>query len=336
MGYFCPLEVPVSHYEYRGGRRRRTDVTDIDVLGIRFDSQLQAHRVMADCKTGDESHNRIFWLRGAMQYFEIHKAYFVKTRISDMARAIAFRLGIATLDLHGLERLEKQLNVANVRLPLADPEVYDKQLGLLSTAGQGNGGDEPHAVKNMRHFARYMYWYMPKERRILNLIEYCQKVSPYLRSNRRCDKFFVYHLGLLLTTALLEMGGTIIARDVTDVREQMRQYVFGGPMALTEREEFIDLLNKATGAKEKLEPDYFDGLLELANRFVSFPQQAADVPRHMEALAFIHTLDTAVPIADALGGEFSLDTLKLAKDVLYFLVKVSGMSASMIEELNAT
>ena len=336
MGYSCPLEVPVSHYEYSGGRRKRTDLTDIDVLGTRFDPALQPSRVMADCKSSDESHNRIFWLRGAMQYFGADTAYFVKTRISLRDRAIASRLGIATLDVNGLDRLEKQFDVGSSGLPLADPGVYAKQLSLLLAAGHAADDGRSKHVRDAQHFARYMYWYIPKERRILNLIEVSRNLAPHLRGDQTCDKYFVYHLGLLLSLALLEMGGAILARDVTDVPGQVRQYLFGGPMALADREKFLALLNEATGANERLEPDYFGELLELINRLVSFPRQASDVPRHMEALSFIHTLDVPVAVEAALEDDFSVETLKLAKDVLYLLVKVSGMSSSLIEELNTT
>ena len=255
MGYWCSLEVPVSHYEFRQGKRRRVDLTDIDVLGVRFDPALQAHRVMADCKSGMESHNRIFWLRGAMQYFEVDSAYFVKTRISQRERAIASRLGIATLDPAALDRLETRYSTESVGLPLADPAVYAEQLALLSRAGCDSSSKEPQAIGEARQFCRYMYWYIPRERRILNLLEIGRRISPFLRGADLADRYLVYHISVLASIALLDMAGAAAARDITDVPGQIRHYLFGGPMALAEREKFLMLLNKATGLTERLEPD---------------------------------------------------------------------------------
>ncbi|GCE16767.1 hypothetical protein [Dictyobacter kobayashii] len=66
QGYHCPLEVDLSHFDYEDKEQtlKRNPLTDIDVLGVRFEPDLRIKTIIVDCKSGRESEpNRIFWLR---------------------------------------------------------------------------------------------------------------------------------------------------------------------------------------------------------------------------------------------------------------------------------
>jgi len=122
QGYWCPIEVELSHYESAATGLKRTSLTDLDVLGVAFDKLFTAHRVVGDCKTGKNvsDANRLFWLRGVMDYFGANQAYFLRPSIDHHARAIAPKMGLRVLDEADLAALEKTLDAGSVKLPLDD------------------------------------------------------------------------------------------------------------------------------------------------------------------------------------------------------------------------
>ena len=67
---------------------------------------------------------------------------------------------------------------------------------------------------------------------------------------------------------------------------------------------------------------------------VSFPQQCLDVPRYIEALSFVYALPTASTLTGIFQDRYSTETLKLAKDVLYFVAKVGNMNPLLLADLN--
>lgn len=120
LGYYSPLEVELSHYGDDGaGRHKRASLTDLDVLGIKFDPVLTVHRVVADCKSGRQvsDPNRLFWLRGVSDYFGANDAYFLRPTVGDHARAVAPKLGLRVLDEAELRSLEINLGVDQIPIP---------------------------------------------------------------------------------------------------------------------------------------------------------------------------------------------------------------------------
>ena len=65
QGYWCPIEVELSHYDNLGTTVKRSSLTDLDVLGIRYDRLFASHKIVGDCKTGRNvsDANRLFWIR---------------------------------------------------------------------------------------------------------------------------------------------------------------------------------------------------------------------------------------------------------------------------------
>ena len=136
----------MSHYESAATGLRRTSLTDLDVLGISFDKLFTPHRVVGDCKTGKNvsDANRLFWLRGVMDYFGANQAYFIRPRIDNHARAIAPKMGLRVLDEADLTAIEKALDVMASTLPLDDWSLQENigALWINVPAGQKPTKDE--------------------------------------------------------------------------------------------------------------------------------------------------------------------------------------------------
>jgi hypothetical protein len=82
-GYWSPIEVELSNYEDLGNTLKRRSLTDLDVLGIKFDRLFNRTCVVGDCKSGRNvsDANRLFWLRGVKDYFGADLAYYLRPNV---------------------------------------------------------------------------------------------------------------------------------------------------------------------------------------------------------------------------------------------------------------
>ena len=69
QGYWCPIEVELSQYEQFGKSVKRYSLTDLDVLGIRYDHLFTRLVVVGDCKSGKNVSDisRLFWIKGVSE-----------------------------------------------------------------------------------------------------------------------------------------------------------------------------------------------------------------------------------------------------------------------------
>lgn len=343
QGYYCPVEIDLSHYEYDQRQLTRQPITDIDVLGLRFDRDLRSSAVLVDCKSGRESDNRIFWLRGVMQFFHTEQAFLVKKRIHGHARALAPRLGIRVLDEEGLLELERILHVPNAFSALVDEKRYAHMEGLWGI--DVPQGAKPSAkqlrAKGVVHYLQYLYWMVDEYRNIQSVIEKFATVASDLIETDARDKYLAY-VGLQrLSLSLLRLAAEIMARHIKDVPGQVRGYLFGGPLLLREREELLAAVDKALAGTSlasepiRLEPPYYDDLVELVNKLVGYAPDASQILRLEEAVVLARVFGKDEPIEALLGGPPSADTIVLAKRVALLLQKAAGLRPALFEELHA-
>ncbi len=162
QGFHCPLEVDLSHFEYEdiGQSLKRSSLTDIDVLGIRFEPDLRLTMIIADCKSGKESEpNRMFWLKGVMDFFGAKEGILVKTVLHPHARALAPKLGIRALDEKGLGILEKSLALDSLAIDVSNPVIHNKMSALWNInirPGQ-KLTEKQLAVKKVHQYLQYTY-----------------------------------------------------------------------------------------------------------------------------------------------------------------------------------
>src|SRR5437899_6786981 len=112
QGYFVRRSVAVSaHLLGTGHKLERKDVTDVDVLGIRFNEGLQPEVVLAECKTGRkfEALDRTLWLAGLMRLPRADHAYLVVDSPQNLATRIAPELGISVIDGARMAAWEKSV-----------------------------------------------------------------------------------------------------------------------------------------------------------------------------------------------------------------------------------
>jgi len=339
QGYWSPIEVELSQFETTPVEVKRKSLTDLDVLGIKFDELFTVHKVVGDCKTGKSVSdvNRLFWLRGVMSYFGADQAYFLRNRIDSHAKAIAPKMGLRVLSEPELESLEKALNVSAIPLPLADQDVHTQ---VASLWGLGiKKGEKPSPedllLKELYSYLSYSYWYVDPHRNPLMLISHFER-SAHLLKPTDPRHVLLAHVGAeRFACSLLEIASHVQAQGAADVPKHARIYLYGGPLALKEKEEFFKLLNKATGSQERLDIPALRDILELVGRMVRNPSGASDILRHLSAIYHwrVQLGKESLPALSANGQNTA--AIVLAKDVATTFARATGISESFYETMQS-
>ena len=307
MGYYSPIEVELSQYNDTGLELKRTSLTDLDVLGIKFDPALILYKVVGDCKSGKgvSDPNRLFWLRGVLDYFGANTAYYLRPRIGREARAIAPKLGIRTLDEKDLQIVERNLNVESIPIPIHDLSFYSQQRQLWGISVLKGAKPTPNQLelKNTYAYLAYNYWYIDQHRNPFLLVAHFQRIA-HLLSPLDPRDVFLAHIGVQrFAHCILEMASNIQARGTDNIPQNARVYLYGGTLALRDRQEFFKLLNRLTGANEPLDPPFLNDIIEFTNRIINNPTAASDVLRYLEAIySWCVQLDNN-DIAPVFGGK---------------------------------
>ena len=344
QGYHCPLEVDLSHFEYDGSRRelRRESWTDIDVLGIRFDPDLRSFRVIADCKSSKESEpNRLFWIKGVMDFFGAHEGIFVKKIVHPHARALAPRLNIRVLDEDGLQTLEKGIPSETAFYAIGDIAIHGRTQALWGI--NVNPGHKPTKVelnlKRLYHYLQYLYWMIDEYRNVQTLIERFASVASELKGSDIRAKYLAF-IGLQrLVLAILRMAGSIMAQGITDILAQSRAYLFGGPFLLSEREKIVELVNSLSSQKDPelpsiiLDPPYFAELAEIVNRIIINSWQSRKMLQVLDVVIFDHLLGSKLPLDMVLGSGYSVDSVVLVKRIANLFCTNSNLDKALLDEL---
>lgn len=344
QGYHCPLEVDLSHFEYQGGRRvpKRVSLTDIDVLGVRFEPDLRFSVVLADCKSGRVSEpNRVFWLRGVMDFFGAREGYLVKPTLHKHARHLAPKLGIRALDETGLSTLEKALATPALPRVIAHESAVRKGAQLwagLFTRGEKTTKEEL-AVKEAGDYLQYRYWMVEEYRNTQTILDQMKRIGPTLDPQNDGNKYLAHIALQRLLLSFLRMASEVVSRDATNVKDGCRMYLFGGPLLLHARYEMMQLLTaiEAQGRllpdEIRLEPPYFEDLCEIVHRMILNSANAVRALQHLDIITAAAV--TAVPpdLESSLGTAFSADALVLIKRVAALLCQAASLHRRLVEPL---
>jgi hypothetical protein len=177
-------------------------------------------------------------------------------------------------------------------------------------------------------------------RNIQTIIDRFAGIADLLDPHVRADQYLCY-IGLeRFALSLLTMASEVADRDVHDVERQSHFYLFGGSLALRERQHIIGLLNRISGKKSevfqnaiRLEPPYFEELIEIVNRLIRNAREASTIPHHIDAVIYCCMTADMSRIEPVLSKAFSTDAIVLAKRIAKLFQKSAGISQEMFKEL---
>lgn len=337
QGYWTPMEVELSHFDAQPRGISRLPLTDLDVLGIRFDTLFVKHSVVGDCKSGKSVSDigRVFWLKGVMEYFGADLGYYLRPQIDAHARAVAPKLGLRTFNESEVRILEKTVHADVVETPIADIATYiqiEKLWGIRISPGLKPTSEELQ-LKSVYSFLSYRYWSTEFHRNILTVVEKFQDIAHILRPLDPKHILLAYVGAERFAHCLLEIGSYVQDLGGGNIARYLRHYLFGGALGLKEKEQFFDLLQKATGSKEFLDPPYLNELLELLSRLIRNPEGSSDVLRHLTAAYLTCALQGKPNFPKISQGETNTAAIVIAKDICFTFAKMTGIPSSLFSAM---
>jgi hypothetical protein len=132
MGFFCRSNVPVDLVRWvpeEATSRTKISIADIDVLGLKYDIDLERRLTIVEGKTGDlKPADRILWVRGLMDYVKADDAYLVALKEEESFAEVSRLLGIQLLNEAKMTELEKSLGIDEGYVGPFDPFLFAKRV----------------------------------------------------------------------------------------------------------------------------------------------------------------------------------------------------------------
>nr|HDM58908.1 hypothetical protein [Bacillota bacterium] len=350
LGYYTRINVKLAAplESSRQGRRKQpllAELTDIDVLGVRFDADYTRSYAVADCTTRRRLSPvaRTFWLRGVMDHFRADRGYEVLAKkLSPYEKQVAANLGITLLDESSLQALEERYraNSASLKIRLTDKRAYTYlEDGIRQVDSK---------LAPVLAYRKYAFWQNEANRNLLNAISTVRRSKDVLLPSQKFHRVLLLDIVALFSVALLEACGILFRTNPDNVLEALRTYLFGGPLALQTKKmllkdvrtlvESLQIQPSLLPSQEvirrlSLDPEYLPALSDIAQRFVSKPSGAINVPRYLQALIMERALYEGSTLREIFAEDYSDITFKFVHDLARFFEGATGVNPEMFQDL---
>jgi hypothetical protein len=338
QGFWTPLEVELCNYEQLGTAMKRRSLTDLDVLGIKFDGFFNRTCVVGDCKSGKNvsDANRLFWLRGVRDYFGADLAYYLRPKVDSHISAIAPRMRLCALGSSELAEMEIKLNVGRRSESLgrdADYIAAQENWGIALAKG-GQPDANQLKKKSVYSFLSYSYWYIERFRTLMQLVGSFETVADLLDPENPRDVLLAFSGAERFALSLLEAAYYVHSHGQTNIPNQARLYLYGGVFGKKEKERVFELIGKLGITGEQLDPPWIQGTIELLGRMIANPNGASDILRHLSAFYYSLVVRDEPSLLNLGNAELNTAAIVLAKDAAFQFAKATGIRESLFNKLN--
>jgi len=322
--YYTRVNVGLSATSSRG----LGDVTDIDVLGLKYDLTFNSEAIAVSCKSGNSKSlspaREIFYLRGVLDYVRASTgvAAFLNKPISPHLRDLGRRLNVLIFSGDEVELWCRSLTNG-----LPDPGYFEESaFERYLTTWENNS-----VTHDLRAYLRTDYWFHLDFRNLQNVIGHLRKLSSKVGTSCEWLDVVVLDSAAHLCLTLFDLCHQIRMMGLTSIIETTSAYLFGGTVSFKARRDLylrVQQLLASTGvlgsggpSLPPLEPLYTQALAELAIRFIERPHAAIIVPQVIQDSIWRRLGSQGMPPND---NKNSLAAEKLAQDVLNFLGIATG------------
>jgi hypothetical protein len=332
LGYFARRDVLIYSEE-------NDQITDIDVIGLKFDDTLAQSLVIVETKS-EKGFPSILKLRGLIEYYSSNTlALMIRPNITPAIIKFAEQLGIRAMHTARLDEVEEELKINDKAWsPLSFSTDFDKRylaaISLLSSSGY-----------KKETLLRHIFWVEENPFHKLKLI----KESASNLNTKVPDvseRALKSALSLLLVdfTALFSLSLLQVCSVLYTLPQHQRRAVFidkfiSGKLTTKEKNEIIDktytliskytksILNAPSIVRREdfsLVPDYSDQIYALAERLLKRPHYSKDLARLFDVYMTLVLSDKKPTLIDLQGllsmpkDDFDF-TLKFARDTIEVL-----------------
>ena len=295
-GHFVRRNVLLIRYEF--GEKTSQQYTDIDVLGIKFDFDLNPHITICDCKSGRASTpNRIFWLSGVMKYFGANRGFFVRPEVMESKYVdLANKLEILPLSINQISELEESHKI--------DAKHYFGSFNIENIKIARDRFKKLRSLESKVYdYIRIGYWADPVSQQIVSLMSHASKVKESIQVDEKEKLFLQMYILSLLSLSILNFSRTILVIPKEHREKQIKERLLGGRFESYERkkllESFYDFMSEEIKLKYNQKypvtkkdflshfyPPYTKYLVDLIQRICSNPRSAVSIPQILDLLTY--------------------------------------------------
>jgi hypothetical protein len=327
---------------------KRDPYTDIDVLAVKVDNELNSNYIVCDCKSGarTKTRERLFWLSGVMDYFDAGQGIFLRSKLFEIRYAdLATRLNITPLSEEKLSELEKAYRIDKGRSIGAFSEEY-------RTGDQTLAGLRKFQPKVAEYIDTW-YWNDPPSEQVNNLVACSKRIIEVSQLSVRARMFLLAHVFSDLSLSALQFSKGILNIPASNIEEYAKIELLGGSLEHEERKRllkgFHEFMTKEIEARykarypisstqfiESFVPEHSKYFIELVARICGNPEHSFLIPRFFDLVAFETILGNRnVNIEDLLPVPLKEDLGTLLKPVVDFVafVERSGLLDRELKEV---
>jgi hypothetical protein len=132
LGYFCRRRVNIY-------TSSDLPITDVDLIGIKFDDALSPQIVLFETKSSDKGFSSILKMKGMLEYYGALDAYIIRETITPDVSELAEQLGIKAMHTSRLDEIETELAIDRKSLELSFSAEFDAALSNAATLLKKNG-----------------------------------------------------------------------------------------------------------------------------------------------------------------------------------------------------
>jgi hypothetical protein len=333
--YFSRRSLPLKNYFYPDS----VDITDIDVLGIKYDIDFSKKKIFADCKSNIISSNkdakpanRILWSSGLKNFLKCDYAYFCKPRIGERMKDFALKNDILPIDYIKLEELEKRFNISDKWEGSYNKSKYSDLLSYYKDIKKNK------RLNKLYWFLRLEFWTLPSHFQIKKCINHLYDCFKERNITSNYKKYLLCELYCLSSIAIINLCSDTYPYTKSERERWITTKMTEGIGTIEQQEKLLKTIKAYTQAKvEELThqktiidfddfkispPPYTKNLIELIERFVDKPLYSINVPRFMDYFLYQYILYNKKPNRNNLEEIFSTDIdmlAKLSKNIIRFV-----------------
>jgi hypothetical protein len=328
MGYWTqisvPFDVPLYAQEYK-----QVQATDLDVVGVLFDGGFAEHRLIAECKSGeDRAMEELLKLAAVVRFFEADRGWLVKTRIHENARHVAGRLRVQPLALGELTILAGAYGLQD-----------DAALGREAAFFKADWRMRQAVLRAGDHKILLAYcdsgvWLREYFESIHNLIYMLEKRGQKgrLDPTSATDRYLVIRAAVALGLCILRLTSEVVGWNASESDRGVELFLFGGPSGRRQREGLLDGIKQIVPAdtheERLLDPPFLGDLKDMVRALIRNARWSQKVLPCLADVTRLFYLETDHPDRPHLAEMWDEVTIKLSKDVVDFSLRASGLSAA--------
>lgn len=326
MNYNSHFEIKLRTKSYINSIKSH-DISDIDVLGLRFNEDMTYYSVGAECKSGESNAlEEFFKFLGIMDYYKLDKGYFIKSKIHQNTRQIAINKRFSCLteaELRGILlgfgiNLDKSLKIENVKF-----QRLTKALDFFKKKNE-----------KLVDYISLDYWNKENWKNIHNLIHILGQSNPEIaESPNSFDKLIHYYVLEIFSIACLRNLSEAMVLNYSDIDNAIINSLYGGAESLNEKRKIHDAVNLATKESKDFSPVWQSDFVSICSRLSQYTLASSKIPSLIQQIRENAFYDYKVSIEQKITRKYPDLTRKFTQDIAFFLSKHSNLSEKIFEDV---